>query len=143
MRNDVAIFLTYANEVFVNKEHVSSASECRKAVIGTSLIMSYKPDIPVGAIVELRHHKDDWRVVSHYDAEPPRFVRQYNIESLESGQKKRVFFFHAIFVKNTTTYEELQAFFRQQSKLPENEPMDQVRYLDRARKNSIKSTGHL
>ena len=114
---------------------MSSASGCRIAVIGTSFIMSYKPDIPVGAIVELRHHKDDWRVVSHYDAEP-RFVSQYNIESLETGQKKRVFL-HEIFEKNTTTYEELQAFFRQQSKLPENEPMDQVRYLDRARKTAL------
>ena len=88
--------------------------------------MSYKPDIPVGAIVELRHDKDDWRVVSHYDDERPRFVRQYCIENQVTGQKKRVFL-HEIFEKNSTTYDELQAFFRQQSiPQPETELMDQV-----------------
>lgn len=81
------------------------------------------PDIPVGAIVELRHSKDDWRVVSHYDDELPRFVRQYNIVNERTGEKKRVFL-HEIFEKNTTTYEELKQFFREQSKPKSPTPLE-------------------
>ena len=75
--------------------------------------MSYKPDIPVGGIVEVPHDTDDWGVVSHYDDKLPKFVRQDCIENLVTAQKKRVFL-HEIFEKNTTTYNELQAFFKQQ-----------------------------
>ena len=102
--------------------------------------MPYRPDIPVGAVVELRHSKDDWTVTSHYDDEMPRFVRQYCIQNQATGEKKRVFL-HEIFEKNTTTYQELQAFFRQQTTSqpanePANEPTDQVRDLNRIAKKS-------
>ena len=88
----------------------------------------------------LRHSKDDWTVTSHYDDEMPRFVRQYCIQNQATGEKKRVFL-HEIFEKNTTTYQELQAFFRQQTTSqpanePANEPTDQVRDLNRIAKKS-------
>ena len=93
--------------------------------------MSYKPDIPVGAI-EVQHDKDDWGVVSHYDDKLPTFIRQDCIENLVTAQKKSVFL-HEIFEKNTTIYDEFQAFIKQQSiPQPETELMDQVCENDKA-----------
>ena len=120
----------------------TSCSRANKNTCGlkTYIVMPYRPDIPVGAVVELRHSKDDWTVTPHYDDEMPRFVRQYCIQNQATGEKKRVFL-HEIFEKNTTTYQELQAFFRQQTTSqpanePANEPTDQVRDLNRIAKKS-------
>lgn len=70
-------------------------------------------EIPVGAIVELRNSNEDWRLVSYWDNEVPMFCRQYVIQSLQTGQTKRVFK-HELFEKNTSTYQDLYDFFREQ-----------------------------
>ena len=67
-------------------------------------------EIPVGAIVELRNSKEDWRVVSYWDNEVPKFCRQYMLQSLHTVQTKRAFK-HRMFEKNTSSYKDIYDFF--------------------------------
>ena len=67
-------------------------------------------EIPVGAIVELRNSKEDWRVVSYWDNEVPKFCRQYMIQSLHTVQTKRAFK-HEIFEKIPTVTRTYMTFF--------------------------------
>ena len=70
-------------------------------------------EIPVGAIVELTGSKEDWRVVAYWDNEMPKFCRQYMIMSCHTGVTKRVFK-HQLFEKDTSTYRDINEFFRDQ-----------------------------
>ena len=70
-------------------------------------------EIPVGALVELRGSNEDWRVVSYWDNEMPKFCRQYMIMNTNIGATKRVFK-HDIYEKDTSTYQDIHAFFREQ-----------------------------
>ena len=71
-------------------------------------------EIPVGATVELRNSKEDWRVVSYWDNEVPKFCRQYMIQSLHTGQTKRAFKHEIFEKKNTSSYKDIYDFFREQ-----------------------------
>ena len=71
-------------------------------------------EIPVGALVELRGSKDDWRLVSYWDNEVPAFCRQYMVQNtIVTGLTKRVFK-HEMFEKDTSTYKDINEFFNDQ-----------------------------
>ena len=70
-------------------------------------------EIPVGALVELRGSKDDWRLVSYWDNEVPAFCRQYMVQNTMTGLTKRVFK-HEMFEKDTSTYKDINEFFNDQ-----------------------------
>ena len=70
-------------------------------------------EIPVGALVELRGSNEDWRVVSYWDNEMPKFCRQYMKMNTTTGATKTVFK-HGIYEKDTSTYRDIHAFFREQ-----------------------------
>ena len=102
--------------------------------------MSCPQEIPIGAIVELRNSKEDWRLVSYWDNEVPRFCRQYVIKSLVTGSTRRAFK-HELFEKATSSYEDLNFFFKEQMSqeivndfeqdMSDPEPDEQISELER------------
>ena len=51
--------------------------------------------------------------MSYWDNEVPKFCRQYVIKSLATGSTRRAFK-HELFEKATSSYEDLNIFFKEQ-----------------------------